>query len=73
MSDSNEESQEKPTPSGENAASLIPKVVKPSGIKPPSSTASSASTSSLHRVSRICSHHEKKPELPTAATPNKSE
>ena len=48
----------------EHVASLIP---KPSGIKPPSSIPS------LQKVSRICSSHDKKPELPVAATPKKSE
>lgn len=43
------------------AGSSIP---KPSGIKPPSTTG---------KVTRMCSHgHEKKPELPLAATPSKA-
>lgn len=71
------ESQNEQLPqSSENASSLIPKP-KPSGIKPPSSSSSSAAaaavSSSLARVNRICLGHEKKAELPTAATPNKSE
>lgn len=40
--------------------------VKPSGIKQPSGIP-------LSKVSRICSSHDKKPELPQAATPKKSE
>jgi hypothetical protein len=46
------------------SASNIP---KPSGIKHPSGIPS------LSKVSRICCNHEKKPELPPAATPKKSE
>lgn len=37
-------------------------LAKPSGIKPPST-----------KIARPCSHsHEKKPELPLAATPSKT-
>lgn len=70
-----------------DAASICPKPsgIKPpssvsslSGIKAPSSISSSSgikasSGSSLSKISRICSHHDKKPELPDAATPKKSE
>lgn len=38
-------------------------IPKPSGIKPPTSIA---------KTSRICCAHEKKPDLPAAATPSKS-
>lgn len=46
------------------SASHIP---KPSGLKQPSGIPS------LSKISRICSSHDKKPDLPTAATPKKSE
>ncbi|KAG5675079.1 hypothetical protein PVAND_005011 [Polypedilum vanderplanki] len=71
MSESNEEQKSIPPSSEEYAASLILKSSKPSGIKPPSTASLFSSDSSAHRVSRICSSHQKKPDLPTAATPNK--
>lgn len=37
-------------------------IPKPSGIKPPASVA---------KTSRICCAHDKKPDLPSAATPSK--
>lgn len=40
---------------------------KTSGLKQPSGIPS------LSKVSRLCSSHDKKPELPPAATPKKSE
>ncbi|XP_070496865.1 restin homolog isoform X3 [Chironomus tepperi] len=46
---------------------VISQLPKPSGIKPPSSLFSAP------KVSRICSNHDKKPDLPVAATPKKSE
>lgn len=46
---------------------VISQLPKPSGIKPPSSLFS------IPKVSRICSNHDKKPDLPVAATPKKSE
>lgn len=58
MSESANEHQ----PHGDNATSQVP---KPSGIRPPSSI------SSLPKVTRICTNHEKKPDLPIAATPKK--
>lgn len=60
MSEKSTESSSSAKPSG----SSIP---KPSGLKPP--TASSSQT----KISRICAHHDKKPDLPDAATPKKGE
>lgn len=46
-----------------------PAIAKPSGIKPPSASTSSQPS----KISRMCSHgHEKKPDLPDAATPRKT-
>lgn len=51
---------EKSESSGGEKATGIP---KPSGIKPPASV--------IPKVNRICGH-DKKPDLPTAATPSKT-
>ena len=51
---------EKSESSEKLAGTLIP---KPSGIKPPAA---------VPKVSRMCEHHDKKPDLPTAATPSKT-
>lgn len=39
-------------------------IPKPSGLKPPASV--------IPKVNRMCCQHEKKADLPVAATPNKS-
>lgn len=54
-------------PTNEIPEHVISQLPKPSGIKPPSSLFS------IPKVSRICSNHDKKPDLPVAATPKKSE
>lgn len=54
-----------PDQSVSEVASHIP---KPSGLKQPSGIPSLSS-----KISRICSSHDKKPDLPTSATPKKSE
>lgn len=46
------------------SASHLP---KPSGMKQPTGIPS------FSKINRICSHHEKKPDLPISATPKKSE
>lgn len=47
---------------------------KPSGLKAPSTKSVVVAESPQPKISRLCcENHEKKPELPDAATPRKSE